>query len=244
MIKFPDGPEQESPQEIDESNTQVKPFPNLRDAGRELALRLTKYREADNVVVMALVSGGTPVAHEVARFLRRPLDLVIIRRLLAPPAPESSLLCAVSIGGSMIIPEGLMPRPAVPSTPLDHFLADAIAELNHRAHICRRGLPPFNLESKTVVLVDCGIRTGSTMQAAIAALRTKEPERIIAAVPVTSQGGHKAVTALCDEFIYLARPQRFGHVGLWYSDFSRPDDDRVGELLEPGRDVISAGRGE
>jgi putative phosphoribosyl transferase len=241
MIIFPDGPGLESSQKIDES---VKPFPNLRAAGRELALRLTKYREADNVVVLALVSGGTPVAHEVARFLRRPLDLLIIRRLLAPPRPESSLLCAVSIAGSMVVPEELMPRPATPSTPLDHFLADAIAELNHRAHISRRGLPPLNLEGQTVVLVDCGIRTGSTMRAAITALRTKVPEKIIAAVPVTSQGGQKAITALCDEFIYLARPERFGHVGLWYSDFSRPDDDCVGELLAPGHDVISADREE
>ena len=241
MINFPDGPGPESSQKIDES---VKPFPNLREAGRELALRLTKYREADNVVVMAIVSGGTPVAHEVARWLRRPLDLVIIRRLLAPPSPESSLSCAISIGGSTVIAEELMPRPAAPASPLDHFLADAIAELNQRAHMCRRGLPPINLASKTVVLVDCGIRTGSTMQAAIAALRTKEPEKIIAAVPVTSSGGHTAVTALCDEFVYLARPLRFGHVGLWYSDFSRPGDDRVGELLEPGRDVISPGREE
>lgn len=207
-------------------------FPSLRSAGRDLALKLEKHREVDDVVVLAIALGGVPVAHEVAKYLSVPLDLVIIRRLLAPQGPGSQT-CAVSIAGSMVIDEELLPRPAVPSTPLDHFVADAIAELSRREQTCRGGRPPINLAGGTVILVDCGIRTGLTMRAAIGALRTKEPAQIIAAVPVASHEARDAVAALADELIFLSQPEPFGHVGLWYADFSRPGDDRVGELLEP-----------
>jgi putative phosphoribosyl transferase len=230
MINFPDPIDPQSSQKDDESIKPAKPFPDLRSAGRELALQLAKYRGVNDVIVLGLVLGGVLVAHEVARFLGAPLDLLIIRRLLAPEGPGSQI-CAVSVAGSMVIDKSLLPLPAVPATPLDHFVADAIAELNQRELICRRGLEPTDLRGRTVILVDCGIRTGSTMQAAIGALRTKKPARIIAAVPATSRGGCITVADLCDEFFYLTRPVSFGHVGLWYTDFSRPGDDGVGELL-------------
>jgi putative phosphoribosyl transferase len=181
--------------------------------------------------VLAIVLGGVPVARAVANFLRAPFDLVIIRRLLAPQGPGSQI-CAVNIGGSMVIDKELIPRPAVPSTPLDHFTNDAIAELGHREPICRRGRPPTELAGKAVILVGCGIRSGSTMLAAIMALRTKGPARIVVAVPVASLGGHAAIASLADEIVCLARPRPFGHVGLWYKDFTRPGDDGVGEVLE------------
>lgn len=230
MINFPDGMSPESPPESDVQ--QVKRFPSLRSAGHDLALELRKYREAKNVVVLAIVAGGVPVAHELAISLEAPLDLVIIRRLLAPEGPGSQL-CAVSVGGSMVIDKELMPLPAIPSSPLEHFVSDAFAELNEREQSCRSGRQPIDLRNRIVILADCGIRTGSTMRAAIAALRKMKPAQIIAAVPVTSLGGHAAVTALADEVVYLARPQPFGHVGLWYTDFSRPSDERIGDLLEP-----------
>lgn len=230
MINFPDGAGPQSSQKEDQSIKPAKPFPDLCSAGRELALQLEKYRRADDVVVLAIVLGGVLVAHEVAKYLCAPLDLVIIRRLLAPQGPGSQI-CAVSIGGSMVIDKAVLPLARIPSTPLDHFIADAIAELSQRERICRRELEPSDLKGKTAILVDCGIRTGSTMQAAIGALRTKNPARIIAAVPITSHGGCITVADLCDEFFYLARPVPFGHVGLWYTDFSRPGDDGVAELL-------------
>ena len=206
-------------------------FPNLSSGGRELALQLAAYREKDKVVVLGLVLGGVPVAHEVAHYLSVPLDLVIIRRLLAPQGPGSQT-CVVNIGGSLVIDEELMPLAAVPSTPLDHFVADAIAELGRREEICRGGRPPVDLAGKTVILVDCGIRTGLTMLAAISAIQTRRPAKIIAAVPVAAREGHTAVAAAVDDLVCLAQPEPFGHVGLWYEDFSRPDDARVSELLD------------
>ena len=209
-------------------------FPNLRAAGRELALKLEPYRGRDGVVVLAILLGGAPVAHEVASYLSAPLDMVIIRRLFMPQGPGSQV-CAANVGGSMVIAEQLIPPAAGPSTPVEYFVADAITELKHREQTCRRGRPPIDLAGKTVILVDCGIRSGLTMQAAIEAVRTKGPAQIIAAVPVASEQGGAAITGMPDELVCLARPEPFINAAAWYTDFSRPGDDSVGEMLEPAR---------
>ncbi|MEO8435576.1 MAG: phosphoribosyltransferase family protein [Pyrinomonadaceae bacterium] len=205
-------------------------FPSLRSAGRDLASRLEDYRGDDNVVVLGIVLGGTLIAHEVAKHLNSHLDLVIIRRLLAPR--ESGWpTCPVNVAGWLFIDEELGPRPAIPATPLDYFAADALAELEQRAQICRGGRAPLNLAGKTVILADCGIGSGSTMHAAIRALRVQEPAQIIAAVPVSDPTGHAMVAAVADEIVCLMQPQTFGHAGMWYVDFGRPGDEQVGELL-------------
>ena len=204
-------------------------FPNLRAAGRELALQLQMYCARADSIVMGIALGGVPVAHEVAIHLRLPFDLVLIRRLLAPHGPGSQI-CAINVGGSTVIDEEL--ANVTQSAPLQQFVEDAIAELKRREQTCRRGRSPINLAARKIILVDCGIRSGSTMKASIGALRTMKPERIIAAVPVASPEGHKVVASLADELVCLAQPQSFGHAGLWYEDFSRPGDDHVGDLLE------------
>src|SRR6266550_6436516 len=159
MINFPDGAEPESSQKGDESFKNVTRFPDLRTAGRELANKLEAYRRRDGLIVIAIVLGGVPVAHEVANHLRAPLEVLIIRRLLAPQGPGSQT-CAVNVGGSLVIDDDLARRSIIPSTPFDHFMADALAELHRREQVCRRGLPPIGLAGRTVILVDCGIRTG------------------------------------------------------------------------------------
>jgi len=234
MINFIDDIEPESPDKVDQPIDDIKPFPDLRSAGRELALKLEPYRQRHDVVVLAILLGGTLVAHEVASFLGAPLDLVIIRRLFMPQGPGSQV-CAVSVGGSMVFDKELVPHTSTPSTPVEHFVAGAIAELKGREQTSRRGRPPIDLTGKTVILVDCGIRSSLTMRAAIEALRTKEPEKVVAAVPVSSLGGHAAIAAMADEIVCLAQPKPFVHVGVWYTDFTRPGDDAVGELLESGR---------
>jgi putative phosphoribosyl transferase len=206
-------------------------FPNLRSAGRELALKLEAYGQRHDVVVLALLLGGSLVAHEVAKILDAPLDVVIIRRLFTGGGPGSQV-CAVNVCGSLVFNEELVPYTDTPSTPVEYFTADAIAGLERRALTCRGERPPTNLAGKIVVLVDCGIRTGSTMQAAIEALKTKEPAQIVAAVPVASLEGHASVLTIADEVVCLAHPEPFGHVGLWYTDFSRPGEELIGELLQ------------
>lgn len=229
MINFPDGAESKPSRADDELAKEVKPFRDLRTAGRELAIKLERYRRSDRPIIIAIALGGVPVADEVGRHLGAPLDLLLIRRLLAPQGPGAPT-CAVNVGGLMIIDEGLRP-PAAPSTPLEYFLAEAIAELGRRERTCRRGLPPIDLAGRTVILVDCGIRSGATMLAAIGALRKTRPAQIIVAVPAASVGGAATVAALVDEFVCLVQPNPFGNVAVWYKDFGRPDDDGVGELV-------------
>jgi predicted phosphoribosyltransferase len=210
---------------------QVSPFSNLTAAGRELAPRLAAFENDPDAIVLGIALGGVPVAREVANFLRAPLDLIFIRRLLAPEGPDS-LLCAVNVAGSLVIDDGIKLVDA-PLTPIEHFLADAVAELQQREQLCRRGRAPIDIAGRTVILVDCAIRTGSTIKTSMAALRKMRPTKVVGAAPVASPEGYAAVRDLFDELIVLAQPQKFGNAGVWYRDFSRPDDDHVGELLDP-----------
>jgi predicted phosphoribosyltransferase len=208
----------------------ISPFPNLSSAGSELATALAGTAVKDDVVVLGIVSGGVPVAVEVATRLEAPLDLVMIRRLLTPRGPGSQA-CAVNVGGKLIVDEEVGPRPAKPETPFDYFMEDALNGLARRAEICRGERPPAELAGKSVLIVDCGIRTGLTMQAAIGAVRTLNPAHITAAVPVTSLDGCRVVESLADDLIYLAAPEPFGNAGVWYKDFSRTPDESMSELL-------------
>jgi putative phosphoribosyl transferase len=112
-------------------------------------------------------------------------------------------------------------------------MEDALNWLELRAQVCRGERPPAELAGKPVLIVDCGIRTGLTMQAAISAVRTLNPTRITAAVPVTSLDGRRVVEALADDLIYLAAPEPFGNAGVWYRDFRRLGDDSISQLLRP-----------
>jgi putative phosphoribosyl transferase len=207
---------------------QPLPYSNLRAAGHELAVAVESYRDEDPII-LGIAAGGVPVAHEVANHLRAQFDLVLIRRLLAPDGPGSQL-CAVNVAGSMIHDEGVKVS-SEPSSPIEYFMADALAGFAHRVQVCRRSRPPLALDDRTVLLVDCGIRTGLTMKAAIGAVRKLKPKRIIGAVPVTSCEGSAAVADLLEELVCLMQPEVFGNAGVWYRDFSRPDDSEVGELL-------------
>lgn len=181
--------------------------------------------------MLAIVSAGVPVAVEVAKLLEASsFDLIVIRRLLAPQGPGSQAV-AVNAAGTLVVDDEIGPRPAKPETPFDYFLEDALNGLARRSLICRGERPPTDLAGKSVLLVDCGIRTGLTMQAAITAVRTLNPARITAAVPVTSHDGRRIIEALADDLLYLAAPDPFGNAGVWYRDFSRLADDCISQVL-------------
>ncbi len=228
MIIYPEGTES-TPQT--DPQKQIERFPNLRSPASEIALKLESYRHQKDLIVLGIALGGVPLTHEVAKHLAAPLDLIIIRRLLTPEGPGSQV-CAANVAGQMVLPDEILPLPESPATPLEYFVADALAQLQQRAELCRPGRQPVEIADKTVVLVDCGAKTGLTMQASIEAVRARKPARIIVAVPVASLGACEAIVGLADDFICLATPQPFGHVGLWYKDFTRPDDEHVGELLD------------
>lgn len=219
----------ESSHKTDDLLKERKPFPNLRAGGSELSRQLETYRDISDLTVLGIALGGLPVAHEVATHLQAPLDFVLIKRLLLPEGPGSEL-CAVNVAGSMIIDDGIALVPT-PATPLEHFLVDAVADLDQRARTCRGDRPSLALEGRTIILVDCGIRTGSTMKAAVKALRKMGPRRIIGAVPVASREGYAAIASLFDDLISLSQPEIFVNAGYWYRDFSRPGDEQAAELL-------------
>ena len=205
-------------------------YPDLRAGGLQLAQELRKRDSFQDYVVLAIARGGVPVGREVATQLHLPFDIVLIKRLLLPKGPGSEL-CAVSVAGTIILDEGIQP-PTSPSTPLEHFLDDALCGFRRREEMCRPDRSPVNLVDRKVLLVDCAIRSGSTMKTSIRAIRDLKAARITAAVPVASREGHVLVQSLADEVVCLAQPEPFGNAGMWYEDFSRPEDKDTHELLD------------
>jgi putative phosphoribosyl transferase len=136
------------------------------------------------------------------------------------------------VGGTLFLDEGVPPRVDSPASGAEFFLTDALDGLARRERECRGARPPVELARKTVLLVDNGVRTGSTMLAAVRAVRAFDPARVVAAAPVASPESVEAVEAATDEFVRLECPHPFGHVGVWYEKFERPDDARIRETLE------------
>lgn len=212
-------------------------FTDPREAGRRLATRLGERPDLKDAVVLGVAFGGAPVAFEVARGLGLPLDLVFIRRLLVPHG-HLDPVCAVSVAGSLFLDEDLKARADAPDDARERFVAEAIEKFETRARDCRGGRPPAQLRGRDVLLVDNGIRTGSTVRAVLRALRTQEPARVVVAVPVSAPEARAAVEPLADELVSLHWPHPFGHVGLWYAALRRPDDAEVSELLKRAAESI------
>jgi predicted phosphoribosyltransferase len=208
----------------------ISPFPNLRSAGEQLAMVLSRRGFSAEFLVLAIVTAGVPVAFEVAKLLGAPLELLLIRALTTPGGPGTQA-CAVSVGGHLVIDDRLPPLVDKPEKPFDYFMKDALGALIQRADTCRGKRPVISVAGRKILLVDCGIRTSLTMQAAIGALRKLNPKSITAAVPVTSAEGRAIVEALADEFICIAEPEPFGNAGMWYRDFRRPGDESISQLL-------------
>jgi putative phosphoribosyl transferase len=207
-------------------------FTDARAAGRALAEKLEAYSGCADATVLALASGGAAVGLEVSKRLRLPLDLVLLRRLLAPRGPGDPA-CVSSVAGSRFLDEEVAARAdAGGDAAFGHFLSDALAEFDGRAGACRGARPAADLRGRTLLLVDDGIRTGSTVLAALRAIRSTQPARVVVAVPVAAPEALAAVGAAADELVYLAAPEPFVHVGRWYADFARPADEEIRAMLE------------
>jgi predicted phosphoribosyltransferase len=199
------------------------------EAGGALTSKLTAYAGREDVFVIAVASGGVAVAAEVSRRLALPLDLVIISRLLVPRANDP--LCAMNAAGTLFLDEGLDLH-AAREPAFANFLAQALAELEERARLCRGTRPALDLAGKIVLLVDNGVRTGSTLRIAARAVRSLRSARIVAAAPVADAATLDTMRETFDEFVCLASPEPFGHVGVWYADFARPRDEEIRAMLE------------
>ena len=201
--------------------------------GRELARRLTR---RDDVVVLALPRGGVPVAYGVARALDVPLDVFIVRKL-GVPGHEELAMGAIASGGVRVLNRDVLDYMPVPQRMIDAVAAREQQELERREREYRGARPPLDVKDKTVIVVDDGLATGSTMRAAVAALRKMEPRRIIIAVPVAAESTCRDFRAegIADDVVCLRTPEPFQAVGLWYSDFTQTSDDEVHELLSRGQ---------
>jgi predicted phosphoribosyltransferase len=206
-------------------------FQDRRDAGRYLGLQLQKYADAPDVLVLALPRGGVPVAFEVARRLRAPLDIFLVRKL-GVPGQEELAMGAIATGGVFVPNSEVILALDISEDVVESVAARERRELARRERQYRGDRPPPDLEGRTVILVDDGLATGSSMRAAIAAVRRQEPARIVVAVPVAAASTCAELTEEVDEVVCAITPAPFQAVGVWYADFSQTTDNEVRELLE------------
>lgn len=208
----------------------TRPFENRREAGVELASRLQKYRGRDDVVVLALPRGGVPVAAEIAEALGAPLDIFVVRKL-GMPGHQEFAIGAIASGGVRVLNDDVIRWYGIPDRAIDAVAQRELAELERREREYRQGRPLRDLQGRTVILVDDGLATGSTMRAAVQAVRAHAPARVIVAVPVGASSTCEEFVDIADETICARTPEPFSAVGLWYRDFSETTDDEVRAVL-------------
>ena len=208
----------------------VSRFQDRYEAGRLLAEELRDYAGRADVLVIALPRGGVPVGYEVARALRVPLDAMQVRKL-GVPGHEELAMGAIASGGVRIVSEHVVEALRIPERVIATVAAAETQELERRERRYREGRLFPDVRGRTVILVDDGLATGSTMRAAAAALRSLGAARLVAAVPVAPKESCDALRDVVDEVVCARMPERFLAVGEWYEDFSQTTDEEVSDLL-------------
>ncbi len=211
-----------------------RPFRDRRDAGRQLAQALAAYAGRPDVLVLALPRGGVPVGAEVAAALRAPLDVFVVRKL-GVPGREEYAMGAIAGGGVRVLSDDAVQMFGVDAADVEAVARREQAELERRERLYRGTRAPPAVEGRTLIVVDDGLATGSTMRAAVQALRALRPGRIVAAVPTAAAATCEALRREADAVVCLRTPEPFRAVGLWYEDFSQTGDDEVRALLAGAR---------
>jgi predicted phosphoribosyltransferase len=202
------------------------------DAGRRLAEPLIGYAGRSDVVVLGLPRGGVPVAYEVARKLRVPLDVFLVRKLGVPGHQELAM-GAIAEGGVEVLNDDLIHDLGIPQKVVQQVAVREHIELDRRDSLYRGGRSLPAVRGRIVILIDDGLATGSTMQAAVTALRRLGPSRIVVAVPVGVGETCERLRRFADEVVCLIAPEPFQAVGLWYEEFTQTTDDEAKRLLTP-----------
>lgn len=208
-----------------------RPFNDRRDAGQQLARALGHLAGEKDLLVLGLPRGGVPVAYEVARALDAELDIMLVRKLGTPGQPELAM-GAIASGGIQVINPRIVQALGIPEQRIQEVAEEEYAELKRREEAYRGERPPPDIEDHTVVLVDDGLATGASMKAAVEAVRTLAPKRIVVAVPVAPPDTVRELEQMVDEVVVLMAPPQFAAVGQWYLDFGQTSDEEVRELLQ------------
>jgi putative phosphoribosyl transferase len=209
----------------------ITQFRDRTEAGKLLAKQLTTYVNQHDVLVLALPRGGVPVAFEVASALQVPLDVIVVRKL-GVPGQEELAMGAIATGGVRIFNNDVVQFLDIPNEMIDKIAASEQEELERRERLYRGGRPAYAVKGRVAILVDDGIATGATMHAAVAAIKQRQPYRIIIAVPTASPSTCDEFTAEVDEIVCVMRPEPFIAVGYWYRQFSQTSDEEVRTMLE------------
>lgn len=213
-----------------ESVAPLSSFRNRREAGRFLARRLSEYAGQKEGIVLALPRGGVPVGYEIALALDLPLDVFVVRKLGAPIHQELAM-GAIASGGITVFNDDVIRRLGITPGMVEAAIREQGEELRRRERLYRGDRPWPPLEDKTVLLVDDGLATGASMQAAVRALRQRRPRRIVVAVPVGAPETCEQFENIADEVVCGKKPADFGAVGFWYDDFTQTTDEEVSALL-------------
>lgn len=206
-------------------------FNNRTDAGKRLAKRLSEYANREDVLILALPRGGVPVAFEVAKELNVKMDVFIVRKL-GVPGNEELAMGAIASGNIRVLNEDVVRSFGIPQKVIDEATAKERKELERRERMYRGNRTTPKISGSTVILIDDGLATGATMRAAVAAVKTQNPAKVIIAVPVAAPDTCSFFGNEVDEVICVATPEPFYGVGAWYEDFSQTTDKEVCELLD------------
>lgn len=206
-------------------------------AGRALAALLVEYAHRDDTIVLALPRGGVPVAREIALALAAPLDVLVVRKLGLPWQPELAA-GAIAPGGVLVLNREI--RAEIPELDrvLEPVMAQELQELARREAAYRHGRPPLQVRGRTVILVDDGIATGATMEAAALALRAMHAGSIAIAVPVAPPVTLRRLARHADRVVCPVQPADFMAVGQYYDEFPQLTDREVVQLLAPGKPAV------
>lgn len=218
-------------------------FQTRIDAGRRLAKLLRLYANRPNAIILAIPRGGVPVAAEIAKKIVAPLDVLVVRKLGVPTSEETAM-GAIASGDFQYLNQALIERLNISPEAIATVMQQEQQELVRREQAYRNGLPPLDLQDRTVILVDDGLATGASMRVAIAAVKQYDPEELVVAVPVAAKDICQQVGAEVDHIVCAETPQPFYAVGLWYEEFPQTTDEEVQSLLRQARDHIleAAGR--
>ena len=213
-------------------------FRDRTEAGQVLARRLQQYKNQPDVLILGLPRGGVPVAYEVARDLNAPLDVFIVRKL-GVPGHEELGMGAIATGGVRTLHEGIIREIGISPQTIEAVSAREQAELERRERLYRGDRPAPTIKGRTVVIVDDGLATGSTMKAAIQAVRQQDPRQVIVAVPTAPSETCEQLKESADHVVCALTPEPFFSVGGSYADFTQITDGEVRDLIASAANISS-----